>query len=142
MLRGCCDQRIPFFGICFGHQLFGRALGLSTYKLPYGHRGINQPVMDLTTGKVEVTSHNHGFAVGSPDRRKRSTRPFGRGRVTPRNLNDDVVEGLALVDATRLSASSTTRRPPPARTTPATCSIGFVALMEGRPVAMPEARPI
>ena len=66
----CCRARwragIPYFGICFGNQLFGRALGFGTYKLKYGHRGINQPVMDRTTGKVEVTAHNHGFAVDAP----------------------------------------------------------------------------
>ena len=63
LLQGALAQGVPYFGICFGNQLFGRALGLGTYKLKYGHRGINQPVMDRTTGKVEVTSHNHGFAV-------------------------------------------------------------------------------
>ncbi|HEV7742945.1 MAG TPA: glutamine-hydrolyzing carbamoyl-phosphate synthase small subunit, partial [Pseudolysinimonas sp.] len=62
LLRGVLDQGLPFFGICFGNQLLGRALGLGTYKLPFGHRGINQPVLDKSTGKVEVTSHNHGFA--------------------------------------------------------------------------------
>ena len=66
----CCRARsargLPYFGICFGNQLFGRALGFGTYKLDYGHRGINQPVMDRTTGKVEVTAHNHGFAVDAP----------------------------------------------------------------------------
>ena len=89
-------RRIPFFGICFGHQLFGRALGLSTYKLGYGHRGINQPVMDASTGKVEVTSHNHGFAIRSGEDRFES--PFGPAAVTHRNLNDGVVEGLALLE--------------------------------------------
>lgn len=110
LLREGLRRRIPFFGICFGHQLFGRALGLPTYKLGYGHRGINQPVMDLTTGKVEVTSHNHGFAVRLPDRERRHSAvgppsggesfetDFGPAVVTHRNLNDDVVEGLALVD--------------------------------------------
>ena len=63
LLRGALAEGIPYFGICFGNQLFGRALGFGTYKLAYGHRGINQPVMDRTTGKVEVTAHNHGFAV-------------------------------------------------------------------------------
>ena len=57
---------IPLFGICFGNQILGRALGFGTYKLGYGHRGINQPVLDRTTGKVEVTAHNHGFAVDAP----------------------------------------------------------------------------
>ena len=66
LLRGALEQGLPYFGICFGNQLFGRALGFGTYKLKYGHRGINQPVMDRTTGKVEVTAHNHGFAVDAP----------------------------------------------------------------------------
>ena len=59
-------RRIPLFGICFGSQILGRALGFGTYKLGYGHRGINQPVLDQATGKVEVTAHNHGFAVDAP----------------------------------------------------------------------------
>ena len=65
----CCasrSERLPFFGICFGNQLLGRASGWSTYKLKFGHRGINQPVKDRTTGKVEITAHNHGFAVDAP----------------------------------------------------------------------------
>ncbi len=66
LLQGALERGIPYFGICFGNQLFGRALGFGTYKLKYGHRGINQPVMDRTTGKVEVTAHNHGFAVDAP----------------------------------------------------------------------------
>src|SRR3546814_2268410 len=66
LLKGALAQGLPYFGICFGNQLFGRALGFGTYKLKYGHRGINQPVMDRTTGKVEVTAHNHGFAVDAP----------------------------------------------------------------------------
>jgi carbamoyl-phosphate synthase small subunit len=102
LLRETLARRIPFFGICFGHQLLGRALGLPTYKLGYGHRGINQPVMDLTTGKVEVTSHNHGFAVGLPAQSipgaNRFETDFGPATVTHRNLNDDVVEGLALLE--------------------------------------------
>ena len=66
LLQDALERGIPYFGICFGNQLFGRALGFGTYKLKYGHRGINQPVMDRTTGKVEVTAHNHGFAVDAP----------------------------------------------------------------------------
>ena len=71
---------IPYFGICFGNQLFGRALGFDTYKLTYGHRGINQPVLDRTTGKVEVTAHNHGFAVRAPARRGHAARRTARRR--------------------------------------------------------------
>lgn len=89
---------LPYFGICFGNQLFGRALGFGTYKLKYGHRGINQPVMDRTTGKVEVTAHNHGFAVDAPLDRPTTT-PYGEATVSHVCLNDDVVEGLELRDA-------------------------------------------
>ena len=88
---------IPFFGICFGNQIFGRALGFGTYKLPYGHRGLNQPVMDLTTRRVEVTAHNHGFAVDAPLDRATQT-PYGTATVSHLGLNDQVVEGLELRD--------------------------------------------
>ena len=91
------ERNLPYFGICFGNQIFGRALGLGTYKLTYGHRGINQPVQDRTTGKVEVTSHNHGFAVDAPLEGTFDTL-FGPGHVTHVCLNDDVVEGIALLD--------------------------------------------
>jgi carbamoyl-phosphate synthase small subunit len=97
LLRDVLRRRLPYFGICFGNQLFGRALGLGTYKLRYGHRGINQPVMDLTTGKVEVTAHNHGFAVEAPVGEVFET-PFGPAEVTHVGLNDGVIEGLRLVD--------------------------------------------
>jgi carbamoyl-phosphate synthase small subunit len=95
VLRGVLERGIPYFGICFGNQLFGRALGFGTYKLKYGHRGINQPVMDRTTGKVEVTAHNHGFAVDAPLDRPTGT-PYGVAAVSHVCLNDDVVEGLEL----------------------------------------------
>jgi carbamoyl-phosphate synthase small subunit len=97
LLRGVLDRDIPYFGICFGNQLFGRALGFGTYKLKYGHRGINQPVMDRTTGKVEVTAHNHGFAVDAPLDTSTAT-PYGEATVSHICLNDDVVEGLELRD--------------------------------------------
>ncbi|MDI1462293.1 glutamine-hydrolyzing carbamoyl-phosphate synthase small subunit [Catellatospora sp. KI3] len=90
-------RRIPLFGICFGSQILGRALGFGTYKLGYGHRGINQPVMDRLTGKVEVTSHNHGFAVDAPLEGVVET-GFGRAQVSHVCLNDDVVEGLRCLD--------------------------------------------
>jgi carbamoyl-phosphate synthase small subunit len=96
VLRGVLQRGIPYFGICFGNQLFGRALGFGTYKLVYGHRGINQPVMDRTTGKVEVTAHNHGFAVEAPLGRTIET-AYGSASVSHICLNDDVVEGLELV---------------------------------------------
>lgn len=102
LLREVLDRKLPFFGICFGNQLFGRALGFETYKLKYGHRGINQPVMDRTTGKVEVTAHNHGFAVDAPLEGSTTT-PYGEASVSHVCLNDDVVEGLEL----RASAGST-----------------------------------
>jgi carbamoyl-phosphate synthase small subunit len=98
VLQGALEREVPYFGICFGNQLFGRALGFGTYKLKYGHRGINQPVMDRTTGKVEVTAHNHGFAVDAPLEGSTTT-PFGEASVSHVCLNDDVVEGLELRDA-------------------------------------------
>ena len=84
----------PVFGICFGHQVLGRALGLDTYKLRYGHRGINQPVQDLRTGKVEITAHNHGFAVQAPSLDAPFMTPYGLAEVSHACLNDGVVEGL------------------------------------------------
>ncbi|TXL62985.1 glutamine-hydrolyzing carbamoyl-phosphate synthase small subunit [Aeromicrobium terrae] len=98
LLQEVLRRRLPYFGICLGNQIFGRALGRGTYKLTYGHRGINQPVQDRTTGKVEVTAHNHGFAVDAPLDGSFST-PFGSAHVTHVCLNDDVVEGIALLDA-------------------------------------------
>jgi carbamoyl-phosphate synthase small subunit len=95
LLRAALADGMPYFGICFGNQLFGRALGFGTYKLKYGHRGINQPVMDRTTGKVEVTAHNHGFAVDAPLDAPTQT-PYGVATVSHVCLNDDVVEGLEL----------------------------------------------
>ena len=98
LLRQVLEAGIPFFGICFGNQLFGRALGFGTYKLPYGHRGINQPVMDLTTRRVEITAHNHGFAVQAAPGEQIPT-PYGIATVSHVGLNDQVVEGLELRDA-------------------------------------------
>ncbi|QLQ11852.1 MAG: glutamine-hydrolyzing carbamoyl-phosphate synthase small subunit [Nocardioidaceae bacterium] len=100
VLQQVLDAGLPYFGICFGNQLFGRALGFDTYKLKYGHRGINQPVMDRTTGKVEVTAHNHGFAIKWPDAPSFEPQPtaYGTASVSHICLNDDVVEGLELRD--------------------------------------------
>ncbi|WP_415452124.1 glutamine-hydrolyzing carbamoyl-phosphate synthase small subunit [Bifidobacterium psychraerophilum] len=102
LLRAILDRKYAFFGICLGNQLLGRALGFGTYKLKFGHRGINQPVKDMTTGKVEVTAHNHGFAVDAPIG-KTVEAPFdagryGKVRVSHVDLNDDVVEGLQCLD--------------------------------------------
>ncbi|MFC9733345.1 glutamine-hydrolyzing carbamoyl-phosphate synthase small subunit [Streptomyces roseolus] len=97
LMTAVLERKTPLFGICFGNQILGRALGFGTYKLKYGHRGINQPVQDRTTGKVEVTAHNHGFAVDAP-LDKVSETPFGRAEVSHVCLNDDVVEGLQLLD--------------------------------------------
>ncbi|MEU8339690.1 glutamine-hydrolyzing carbamoyl-phosphate synthase small subunit [Micromonospora tulbaghiae] len=105
LAREVLTRRIPLFGICFGSQILGRALGFGTYKLGYGHRGINQPVLDRATGKVEVTSHNHGFAVQVPGAGDGAVVPdqviqteFGGVQVSHVCLNDNVVEGLRAVD--------------------------------------------
>jgi carbamoyl-phosphate synthase small subunit len=99
LLQGILREGLPFFGICFGNQLLGRALGYGTYKLPFGHRGINQPVVDVSTGRTEITSHNHGFAVDAPiGEVSDSPAGFGRVEVSHVNLNDNVVEGLNALD--------------------------------------------
>ena len=102
LVRNVLLEEIPFFGICFGHQILGRALGFETYKLPFGHRGINQPVIDLTTGKVEITAHNHGFAVAAPKENDFNT-VYGSGRVSHLSLNDSVVEGLEMISVPAFS---------------------------------------
>ncbi|MCI1983295.1 MAG: glutamine-hydrolyzing carbamoyl-phosphate synthase small subunit [Bifidobacteriaceae bacterium] len=102
LLRQILDAGYPFFGICFGNQLLGRALGFGTYKLKFGHRGVNQPVMDLKTRKVEITAHNHGFAVdapiGDPVATPYDNGHFGKATVSHVDLNDQVVEGLECLD--------------------------------------------
>jgi carbamoyl-phosphate synthase small subunit len=99
LLRALLNKGIPYFGICFGNQLLGRALGFDTYKLPFGHRGINQPVLDKATGRVEITSQNHGFAVDAPiEGVVESPTGFGRVEVSHFSLNDNVVEGLRCLD--------------------------------------------
>lgn len=110
VLRQVLAAGIPYFGICFGNQLFGRALGFGTYKLKFGHRGINQPVLDRTTGKVEITSQNHGFAVDAPLDRVVDT-GFGQASVSHTGLNDDVVEGLELHRDGKLVAFSVQYHP-------------------------------
>jgi carbamoyl-phosphate synthase small subunit len=118
-MEGVLRAGRPVFGICLGSQVLGRALGLATYKLRFGHRGVNQPVQDLRTGRVQITSHNHGFAValpagvraadlaggsgGSSPRARRVDTAFGPAEITHLNLNDGVVEGLRLLDAPAFS---------------------------------------
>ncbi|GHD94358.1 glutamine-hydrolyzing carbamoyl-phosphate synthase small subunit [Streptomyces naganishii] len=130
VMRGVLERGTPLFGICFGNQILGRALGFGTYKLKYGHRGINQPVQDRTTGKVEVTAHNHGFAVDAPTDRVSDT-PFGRVEVSHVCLNDNVVEGLALLDRPAFSV----QYHPEAAAGPHDAAYlfdRFVSLMEGQ----------
>ncbi|WP_430592934.1 glutamine-hydrolyzing carbamoyl-phosphate synthase small subunit [Humidisolicoccus flavus] len=104
LLQALLRDETPFFGICFGNQLLGRALGFSTYKLPFGHRGINQPVLDVETGRVEITAQNHGFAVDAPiGEIVDSPAGFGRVQVSHYSLNDNVVEGLRALDVPAFS---------------------------------------
>ncbi len=101
LLGQVLHRGMPFFGICFGNQMLGRALGLRTYKLDFGHRGINQPVKDLATGRVEVTAHNHGFAVATPDGAAPGDvfdTAYGSAQVSHIGLNDGVVEGIRCLD--------------------------------------------
>ncbi|MET8584313.1 glutamine-hydrolyzing carbamoyl-phosphate synthase small subunit [Streptomyces collinus] len=130
LMSAVLERRTPLFGICFGNQILGRALGFGTYKLKYGHRGINQPVQDRTTGKVEVTAHNHGFAVDAPLDKVSETK-FGRAEVSHVCLNDDVVEGLQLLDQPAFSV----QYHPEAAAGPHDAAYlfdRFVSLMEGQ----------
>lgn len=102
LVRAALAARRPVFGICFGHQMLGRALGFDTFKLRFGHRGINQPVQDLATGRVAITAHNHGFAVDAPVGEIVDTE-FGRVEVSHVCLNDGVVEGLRCLDVPAFS---------------------------------------
>jgi len=135
LLRRVLDAGLPFFGICFGNQLFGRALGFGTYKLRYGHRGLNQPVMDLATRRVEITAQNHGFAVDAPLDRDTVTR-WGIARVSHVCLNDQVVEGLELraPDDGRLLAFSVQYHPEAAAGPHDSAHLfdQFVAMMDAR----------
>jgi carbamoyl-phosphate synthase small subunit len=100
-LRGVLGVK-PVFGICFGNQVLGRALGFGTYKLKFGHRGVNQPVQDRANDKIAITSHNHGFAVDAPTEAATTTE-FGRVEVSHVDLNDGVVEGLRCLDVPAFS---------------------------------------
>jgi carbamoyl-phosphate synthase small subunit len=102
LTKAVLDQRIPTFGICFGHQILGRALGLGTYKLRYGHRGINIPVIDVATGRVAITAQNHGFALeGEPG--QRFDTPYGGAMISHYCPNDDCVEGVRAQDVPAFS---------------------------------------
>ncbi|MGY0022576.1 glutamine-hydrolyzing carbamoyl-phosphate synthase small subunit [Streptomyces sp. YJ-C3] len=130
LMTAVLERKTPLFGICFGNQILGRALGFGTYKLKYGHRGINQPVQDRTTGKVEVTAHNHGFAVDAPLDKVSETK-FGRAEVSHVCLNDQVVEGLQLLDQPAFSV----QYHPEAAAGPHDAAYlfdRFVSLMEGQ----------
>ena len=135
-IRGLVGK-VPIFGICLGHQLLSLAVGFSTYKLKFGHRGANHPVRDYLTGTVEITSQNHGFAVEPPEVVRRALErgavvgeggvaglsaddmlldsDFGRAQVTHLNLNDGTVEGLRLLELPGLLGAV----PPRGRTGPA-----------------------
>ncbi|MFE2424511.1 glutamine-hydrolyzing carbamoyl-phosphate synthase small subunit [Streptomyces hokutonensis] len=130
VMQAVLERGTPLFGICFGNQILGRALGFGTYKLKYGHRGINQPVQDRMTGKVEVTAHNHGFAVDAPLDQVSET-PYGRAEVSHVCLNDQVVEGLRLLDRPAFSV----QYHPEAAAGPHDAAYlfdRFVSLMEGQ----------
>ncbi|WP_448855694.1 glutamine-hydrolyzing carbamoyl-phosphate synthase small subunit [Corynebacterium camporealensis] len=101
VVRDVLAVKIPFFGICFGNQILGRALGLDTYKMKFGHRGINVPVRNQLTGKIDITSQNHGFALASPSGKENPAgekfdSDFGPAVVTHTCLNDNTIEGVAL----------------------------------------------
>ena len=134
LVREVLAAEIPIFGICFGHQILGRALGFETYKLQFGHRGINQPVLDKKTGKVEITAHNHGFAIKAPTDAIFNT-VYGPGEVTHVGLNDGVVEGLQLLERGAFSV----QYHPEAAAGPHDAAYlfdRFIALMEKHPSAV------
>ena len=102
LTKGVLEQRIPLFGICFGNQILGRALGLGTYKMRYGHRGINIPVIEVETGRVSITAQNHGFSLeGEPGQRFDS--PFGAAVVSHYCANDNAVEGVRALEVPAFS---------------------------------------
>ncbi|MDN5748352.1 MAG: glutamine-hydrolyzing carbamoyl-phosphate synthase small subunit [Pseudonocardia sp.] len=102
LTRQVLERRIPLFGICFGNQILGRALGRGTFKMRYGHRGINIPVIEHATGRVAITSQNHGFAVEGEAGELFDT-PFGRAQITHTCPNDGTVEGLAALEVPAFS---------------------------------------
>jgi carbamoyl-phosphate synthase small subunit len=95
-------QGLPLFGICFGNQILGRALGLGTYKMKFGHRGINIPVIEHETGRIAITAQNHGFALEGEAGQEFDT-PFGKAVVSHTCANDGAVEGVRLLDGSAFS---------------------------------------
>jgi carbamoyl-phosphate synthase small subunit len=102
LTRSVLERRVPLFGICFGNQILGRALGMGTYKMTYGHRGINVPVIEVATGRVAITAQNHGFALEG-EKGQRIDTPFGAAEVSHYCPNDGTVEGLRCVDVPAFS---------------------------------------
>jgi carbamoyl-phosphate synthase small subunit len=102
LTKSVLERRIPLFGICFGHQILGRALGRGTYKLRYGHRGINIPVIDVDSGRVAITAQNHGFALEGEAGESFDT-PFGPARISHYCPNDGCVEGVRALDVPAFS---------------------------------------
>lgn len=102
LTKSVLERRIPLFGICFGNQILGRALGRGTYKMQYGHRGINIPVIDVATGRVAITSQNHGFALEG-EAGERFDTPFGAAEVSHYCPNDGCVEGVRALDVPAFS---------------------------------------
>jgi carbamoyl-phosphate synthase small subunit len=102
LTKAVLGRQIPLFGICFGNQILGRALGLGTYKMRYGHRGMNIPVIDVATRRVAITAQNHGFALeGTPGQHFES--PFGAAQISHYCPNDDTVEGVRCTDVPAFS---------------------------------------
>lgn len=110
LCRTALAHDFPIFGICLGNQILGRSLGFGTYKLKYGHRGINQPVLDRATNRIDITAHNHGFAVDAPLDEDTKTE-FGEVSVSHLCLNDDVVEGLNVTRDGKMRAFSVQYHP-------------------------------
>ncbi len=120
LTRAVLGENLPLFGICFGNQILGRALGRGTYKMKFGHRGINIPVVDHATGKVSITAQNHGFALEG-EAGEEFDSDFGRARVSHVCANDGTVEGVELLSGRAFSvqyhpeAAATPRRRVPVR---------------------------
>jgi carbamoyl-phosphate synthase small subunit len=137
--------RVPVYGICLGHQLLCRAVGLETYKLPFGHRGANHPVKDLISGRIEITSQNHGFAVLGPGRERqlsgeepvRWDTDFGPAELSHINLYDRTVEGLVLSDV----AGATVQYHPEAGPGPHDSLYLFDRFVEGIRAGVPPRGP-